>query len=66
MNTTNIFVELVVIGFHTLVWMGLIILTFVGYENLNVEKLFTIHWANLSPSSTGLWLVSPQPSSAHF
>jgi hypothetical protein len=28
MNTTSIFVELLVIGFHTLTWIGLLIITF--------------------------------------
>jgi hypothetical protein len=43
MNTTSIFVELVVIGLHTAIWVGLIILTFTGYQNLDPEKLFTLN-----------------------
>jgi hypothetical protein len=31
MNTTSIFVELVVVGLHTAIWIGLIVLAFVGY-----------------------------------
>jgi hypothetical protein len=42
MNTTSIFVELVIIGLHTFIWMGLLVLTFIGYQNLDLEKLFTI------------------------
>ncbi len=45
MNTTNIFVELVVIGFHTLIWIGLIVLALVGYQNLDIKELFTINLA---------------------
>jgi len=45
MNTTNIFVELVVVGFHTLLWIGLVILALVGYQNLDLEKLLTINLA---------------------
>jgi hypothetical protein len=45
MNTTNIFVELVVVGFHTLIWIGLIVLALVGYRNLDVEKLLTVNLA---------------------
>ncbi len=45
MNTTSIFVELVVIGLHTAIWVGLIILTFTGHQNLDPEKLFTINLA---------------------
>jgi hypothetical protein len=45
MNTTNIFVELVVVGFHTLIWIGLFALAFLGFEHLDLEKLFTINLA---------------------
>jgi hypothetical protein len=45
MNTTSIFVELVVIGLHTTIWTGLIILTFTGYQNLDLEKVFTLNLA---------------------
>jgi hypothetical protein len=45
MNTTSIFVELVVIGLHTAIWVGLIILTFTGHQNLDPEKLFTLNLA---------------------
>jgi hypothetical protein len=45
MNTTSIFVELVVIGLHTSIWIGLVILTFTGYQNLDPEKLFTLNLA---------------------
>jgi len=45
MNTTSIFVELVVIGLHTIIWVGLIILTFTGYQNLDLEKVFTLNLA---------------------
>jgi len=45
MNTTNIFVELVVVGFHTLIWIGLFALAFLGFQNLDLEKLFTINLA---------------------
>ena len=45
MNTTNIFVELVVIGFHTLIWIGVIVLSLIGYRNIDVEKLLTINLA---------------------
>ena len=45
MNTTNIFVELVVIGFHTLIGIAIIVLALVGYRNLDVEKLLTINLA---------------------
>ena len=45
MNTTNIFVELVVVGFHTLMWIGLIVLALVGYRNLDIEKLLTVNLA---------------------
>ena len=46
MNTTNIFVELVVVGFHTLIWIGVLILAFVpGYRNLDLEKVLTVNLA---------------------
>jgi hypothetical protein len=45
MNTTSIFVELVVIGLHTAIWVGLIILTFASHQNLDPEKLFTLNLA---------------------
>jgi hypothetical protein len=45
MNTTSIFVELVIIGLHTFIWMGLLVLTFIGYQDLDLEKLFTINLA---------------------
>jgi len=45
MNTTSIFVELVVIGLHTAIWVGLIILTFTGHQSLDPEKLFTLNLA---------------------
>jgi hypothetical protein len=45
MNTTSIFVELVVVGLHTAIWIGLIVLAFVGYQNLNLEKVFTLNLA---------------------
>jgi hypothetical protein len=45
MNTTNIFVELVVVGFHTLIWIGIIVLALVGYQNLDLEKLLTVNLA---------------------
>ncbi len=45
MNTTNIFVELVVVGFHALIWIGIIILALLGYRNIDVEKLLTINLA---------------------
>jgi hypothetical protein len=45
MNTTNIFVELVVIGLHTLIWVGLLVLSLVGYQNLDLEKVFTVNLA---------------------
>ncbi len=45
MNTTNIFVELVVIGFHTLTWVSLFVLAFVGFQQIDLEKLFTINVA---------------------
>ena len=45
MNTTNIFVELVVIGFHALIWISIIILAMLGYRNLDIEKLLTINLA---------------------
>jgi hypothetical protein len=45
MNTTNIFVELVVVGFHTLIWIALIILALIGYKDVNVEKLLSVNLA---------------------
>jgi hypothetical protein len=51
MNTTNIFVELVVVGFHTLIWMGLIVLALVGHQNLDVEKLLTVNLAIAHPGN---------------
>lgn len=45
MNTTNIFVELVVIGFHTLIGIAIIVLGMTGYQNIDVEKLLTINLA---------------------
>jgi hypothetical protein len=36
MNTTSIFVELLVIGFHTLTWIGLLIITIIGYRSINL------------------------------
>jgi len=46
MNTTNIFVELVVVGFHTLIWIGVLVLAFVpGYRNLDLEKVLTVNLA---------------------
>ena len=45
MNTTNIFVELVVIGFHALIGIAIIVLALVGYRDLDVEKLLTINLA---------------------
>ena len=45
MNTTNIFVELVVIGFHALIGITIIVLGLVGYRNVGVEKFLTINLA---------------------
>jgi len=45
MNTTSIFVELLVIGFHTLTWIGLLIITIIGYRSINLEKLLSINLA---------------------
>lgn len=45
MNTTNIFVELVVIGFHTLIGIAIIVFGLTGYQNMDVEKLLTINLA---------------------
>jgi hypothetical protein len=45
MNTTSIFVELVVVGLHTAIWIGLIVLALVGYQNLDLEKVFTLNLA---------------------
>jgi hypothetical protein len=45
MNTTNIFVELVVIGFHTLIGIAIIVLALFGYQNADAEKLLTINLA---------------------
>ena len=36
MNTTSIFVELLVIGFHTLTWIGLLIITIIGHKSINL------------------------------
>ncbi len=45
MNTTNIFVELVVIGFHTLIGIAIIVLALFGYQNADAEKLLTLNLA---------------------
>lgn len=45
MNTTNIFVELVVIGFHGLIGIAIMVLALVGYRDIDVEKLLTINLA---------------------
>lgn len=45
MNTTNIFVELVVVGFHTLIWISLFVLALFGFQQIDLEKLFTINLA---------------------
>lgn len=45
MNTTNIFVELVVIGFHTLIGIAIFVLALFGYQNADTEKLLTINLA---------------------
>jgi hypothetical protein len=45
MNTTSIFVELLVIGFHTLTWIGLLIITIIGYKSIDLEKLLSINLA---------------------
>ncbi|MBZ5537959.1 MAG: hypothetical protein LAO31_18540 [Acidobacteriia bacterium] len=45
MSTTTLFVELVVIGLHSILWIGILVLTFVGYQNLAWEKLLTLNLA---------------------
>jgi len=45
MNTTSIFVELLVIGFQTLTWIGLLIITIIGYKGIDFEKLLSINLA---------------------
>ena len=45
MNTTNIFVELVVIGFHALIGVVIIVTGVVGYQNIGVENILTINLA---------------------
>ncbi len=45
MNTTSIFVELVIIGFHSLIWVGLFVLTIVGPEKLPIDKILTLDMA---------------------
>ncbi len=45
MNTTSIFVELVIIGFQSLIWVGLFVLTIVGPQKMPIEKLLTLNMA---------------------
>jgi hypothetical protein len=45
MTTTTLFVELVVIGLHSILWIGLVILAFVGFRNVPWEKLLTLNLA---------------------
>jgi hypothetical protein len=45
MNTTNIFVELVVVGFHALIWIALMVVALVGYQNVDLEKLLSVNLA---------------------
>ena len=45
MTTTTLFVELVVIGLHSILWIGLLVLTFAGYQNPAWEKLLTLNLA---------------------
>ena len=39
MSLANLFVELVVTGFHTSIWIALLAVTLIGYENLDWGKL---------------------------
>ncbi|MFI5176486.1 MAG: hypothetical protein ACHQKY_16625 [Terriglobia bacterium] len=45
MTTTTLFVELVVIGLHSILWIGMVILAFVGFRNVPWEKLLTLNLA---------------------
>ena len=47
MTLVNLYVELVVTGCHTLLWIGLVVLTFTGYQNVNWERLFALELALL-------------------
>ena len=47
MNTTNLFVELVVIGISAAFWVLLLVFTVFGYGWLSIEELFT--WPALVP-----------------
>ncbi len=45
MNTTTLFAELLVIGLHALVWIGILIISIVGYEEIDFEKLLSLNLA---------------------
>lgn len=42
MSTTNLFVELIVIGVGAAIWFSLLVLTFFGYEWIPVERLLSL------------------------
>ena len=45
MNMTSFFVELVVTGIHTAIWVGLVILSLVGFRNISAESALTLNLA---------------------
>lgn len=45
MTITSLFVEIVVGGVHTLLWIGILILAFTGYQSIDFEKLLNINLA---------------------
>jgi hypothetical protein len=45
MSITSLFVELVIGGIHTLIWISLVVLAFIGFRNLDFEKLLSINLA---------------------
>ena len=47
MNTTNFFVELIVIGLHTMIGLCSFVLAFTGLPNIDIEKFLTIYLAIL-------------------
>ena len=45
MNMTSFFVELVVTGIHTALWIALVILSLVGFRDINAESVLTLNLA---------------------
>lgn len=45
MNLTNLFVELIITGFHTSLWIGFIVITFINYDTIDISNLFNMNKA---------------------